>query len=296
MGDWTGSDDVGSGRTIQRALGKGVNLIDTALSYGNGKSERLVAQALGANAGRPLVATKIPPLAGRSARLEDPIEDFFPPWHINRSVRRSLENLGAESIDLIQFHTWNDAWAHDDSWQSTIGLLKDVGSVRGVGVSVNRGEPDSCLETLQTGLIDTVQVVYNILDQSARDVLFPLCLSLNVGVLVRVPLDAGSLTGAFAPNQSWPAADWRSTYFTPARLWATLERVEAIRDALKPSGIGMVEAALRFVISEPVVSSVIAGMRSREHLQANVDAVQMGQLPAALLADLRRCRWDRPPQ
>ncbi|HEY5482493.1 MAG TPA: aldo/keto reductase [Propionibacteriaceae bacterium] len=296
MGGWTGSDDVASLASLQRAVDLGCTFFDTAWAYGTGRSERLLEQLLRANPDRRLyAASKIPPKNRQwPSRRGDSIEDAFPPMHIREYTERSLANLGVARLDLMLFHVWEDAWADDEGWQRAVEDLKREGLVAAFGVSVNRWEPDNVLRTLRTGLIDSVQVIYNVFDQAPEDQLFPFCRELGIGVIARVPFDEGTLTGSLTLESRWPADDWRSTYFVPANLAASVEHAEALRP-LVPDGMTMAELALRFILSNPDVSTVIPGMRSTRNVEANLAAADAGPLPAELLARLRAHRWDRTP-
>jgi aryl-alcohol dehydrogenase-like predicted oxidoreductase len=296
MGGWTGSDDAASLASLQRAVDLGCTFFDTAWAYGTGRSERLLEQLLRANPDRRLyAASKIPPKNRQwPSRRGDSIEDAFPPMHIREYTERSLANLGVARLDLMLFHVWEDAWADDEGWQRAVEDLKREGLVAAFGVSVNRWEPDNVLRTLRTGLIDSVQVIYNVFDQAPEDQLFPFCRELGIGVIARVPFDEGTLTGSLTLESRWPADDWRSTYFVPANLAASVEHAEALRP-LVPDGMTMAELALRFILSNPDVSTVIPGMRSTRNVEANLAAADAGPLPAELLARLRAHRWDRTP-
>jgi aryl-alcohol dehydrogenase-like predicted oxidoreductase len=244
---------------------------------------------------RLFIASKIPP-KNRCwpSRRGFSLADVFPPDHIRSSVETSLANLGLTSLDLIQFHVWEDDWADDSRWQRALDDLKRDGLVRAVGVSVNRWEPWNVLRTLRTGRIDAVQVIYNIFDQAPEDELFPLCREHKVAVIARVPFDEGSLTGNLTLDSRWPEGDWRNSYFVPANLKASVERAEQLRP-LVPTGSTMPEIALRFILSHPDVSAVIPGMRKPAHVRANLAASDAGPLAADLLARLQRHRWDRTP-
>jgi len=296
MGGWTGSDDAASLASLQRAVDLGCTFFDTAWAYGTGRSERLLEQLLRANPDRRLyAASKIPPKNRQwPSRRGDSIEDAFPPMHIREYTERSLANLGVARLDLMLFHVWEDAWADDEGWQRAVEDLKREGLVAAFGVSVNRWEPDNVLRTLRTGLIDSVQVIYNVFDQAPEDQLFPFCRELGIGVIARVPFDEGTLTGSLTLESHWPADDWRSSYFVPANLAASVEHAEALRP-LVPDGMTMAELALRFILSNPDVSTVIPGMRSTRNVEANLAAADAGPLPAELLARLRAHRWDRTP-
>jgi aryl-alcohol dehydrogenase-like predicted oxidoreductase len=294
IGGWTGSDDERSLESLQLALDAGCNFFDTAWEYGEGRSELVLGRLLRANrARRVYVATKIPPktMVWPSHR-GDPLEESFPPDHIREYVEKSLQNIGCDHIDLIQFHVWEDDWADDERWQTTVDELKAQGLVGGVGISLNRWEPWNSLRTLRTGLIDAVQVVYNVLDQAPEDELFPLCRELDVAVIARVPFDEGSLTGALRSDRRWPDDDWRATYFTPRNLAATLPRVDSLQ-AVVPPEMTLSELALRFVLASPDVSVVIPGMRTAEHVRANLAVSNGAHVGSELIAELRRHRWDR---
>jgi aryl-alcohol dehydrogenase-like predicted oxidoreductase len=293
---WTGSDDAQSRRALQLAVDLGCNFFDTALAYGEGRSERMLGELVRANPGRRLyTATKVPPKDRRwPSRRGDRLDDAFPPEHIRACAEESLKNLGLASVDLLQFHVWEDDWAADDRWQRAVAELKGEGLVGGVGVSVNRWEPENALRTLGTGLIDVVQVIYNLFDQAPEDRLFPVCRQLKVGVIARVPFDEGSLTGTLTKDSRWPEGDWRNTYFVPENLIPTVERADALK-ALLPAGTALPEAALRFILSNPDVATVIPGMRKAEHVRGNLAAGDAGPLPPELLGRLRRHRWDRRP-
>jgi aryl-alcohol dehydrogenase-like predicted oxidoreductase len=296
MGGWTGSEDDESRESLQLAVDLGCSFFDTAWAYGDGHSERLLGELVRANPGRRLyTATKIPPRnrvwpTRRGARLEE----VFPPDHIREYAELSLANLGLERIDLLQFHVWEDDWAGDDRWRTALDALKRDGLIGAAGVSVNRWEPWNVLRTLETGAIDAVQVIYNVFDQAPEDELFPLCRELDVAVIARVPFDEGTLTGTLTKDTTWPEGDWRNTYFVPENLSQSVDRAEALRP-LGPAGSSMPELALRFVLTNPDVSTVIPGMRKTRNVRANVAAAEAGPLPGDLVERLRPHRWDRTP-
>lgn len=296
MGDWTGSDDDESMRSLERAVQLGCNFFDTASAYGEGHSETLLGQLVLNHADKRLyTATKIPPKNLQwPARPEYSLEEVFPAHHIRKNVESSLANLGVNTIDLIQFHVWSDKWADDARWQRAVDDVKRERLVCAVGISVNRWEPENCIRTLRTGLIDAVQVIYNIFDQSPEDQLFPLCRELNVAVIARVPFDEGTLTGTLTPKSKWPDGDWRNTYFGPENLKASVDHAEALRPLI-PSGMTMPEFALRFILSNPDVSTIIPGMRRVKHVDANIGASDKGTLPRELIQRLRAHRWNRRP-
>jgi aryl-alcohol dehydrogenase-like predicted oxidoreductase len=296
MGEWSGSEDAESMRSLERAVELGCNFFDTAWAYGEGHSERLLGQLVHTHPGQKLyTATKIPPKNRQwPSRPESTLDDAFPPDYMREYTERSLQNLGMESIDLMQFHVWNDAWGADPRWQRTVNDLKREGLVGAIGISVNRWEPDNVIETLRTGLVDAVQVIYNIFDQAPEDRLFPVCRELDVAVIARVPFDEGTLTGNLTLDSQWPKGDWRNTYFVPENLKASVERAEALKPLI-PAGSSMPDLALRFILANPDVSTIIPGMRKVRNVEANIAASDRGALDGELLQELRAHRWDRQP-
>jgi aryl-alcohol dehydrogenase-like predicted oxidoreductase len=296
LAGWTGSDDDESNQSLNVAVDRGCNFFDTAWGYGEGRSEQILGQLQKRRADKKLyLATKIPPKNFKwPSTRESKLEDCFPYDHIIEYTEKSLRNLGVETIDLQQFHVWEDAWAQDERWQRAVEDLKKAGKIQAMGVSVNRWEPNNVLQTLHTGLIDAVQVIYNIFDQAPEDELFPLCEKLDIGIIARVPFDEGTLTGTFTKETTFPANDWRSTYFVPENLNSSVEHADALKPLL-PAGMSMPEMALRFILSNPQVGTVIPGMRKVNHAEANLKASDGKGLNQDLLNGLKKHRWDREP-
>ncbi|RQW04879.1 aldo/keto reductase [candidate division KSB1 bacterium] len=296
MAGWTGSDDQESMHSLDVAVELGCNFFDTAWGYGSGKSEQLLGQLLKRHPEKRLyTATKIPPKNFIwPSKREFTLDDCFPPEHIVEYVEKSLKNIDVDVIDLIQFHVWEDNWARDERWQRTMEDLKQAGKIQAVGISINRWEPDNSLETIKTGQIDAVQVIYNIFDQAPEDHLFPLCKEYNLGVIARVPFDEGTLTGTLTKGTTFPKEDWRSTYFVPENLESSVEHADALKPLI-PQGMTMPEMALRFILSNPAVSTTIPGMRKTTHARANIAAGDGKGLALELLAELKKHRWDRQP-
>jgi len=294
MGGWTGSDDDESRRSLDRAVELGCNFFDTAYAYGMGRSEKLLGELLKRHQRAGLyVATKVPPKNWKwPGRAATPVAEVFPQAHIREFTEKSLENIGVDSLDLQQLHVWSDAWVRDEGWQRAVDDLKRQKLIRGFGISVNRWEPRNVIQALETGLVDAVQVVYNIFDQNPGDDLFPACRKLDVAVIARVPFDEGSLTGTLTPNSTWPEGDFRNIYFTPENLADTLQRVEPL-EALVPSGMDLPEMAMRFILANPDVSTVIPGMRKTPHVERNLAASSDKPLNPKLLDALRSHRWVR---
>jgi aryl-alcohol dehydrogenase-like predicted oxidoreductase len=292
--DWGGGDDGAALTALHRAIELGVTLVDTALAYGDGHSERLVGEVLRDTDGTVHVATKVPP---RNYAWPSPpgiaVEEVFPGDWVVESTEASLRNLGVDAIDLQQLHVWSDDWVGEGDWLEAVERLRDQGKLRHFGVSVNFGQPTNVLRLLETGVIDSVQVVYNVFDQSPEDELFPAVRDACVGVVARVPFDEGGLTGRIRPDSDFPDGDFRRSYFRGDRRREVAERVEAIAGELGVPVDRMAEMALRFCISEPAVSTVIAGMRSLRNVEANARAIDAGPLTADELELLRPHRWLR---
>jgi aryl-alcohol dehydrogenase-like predicted oxidoreductase len=296
LAGWTGSDDELTRQALDEAVRLGCNFFDTAWAYGDGRSEKFLGDLVRRHAGQRLyTATKVPPKnRAWPSRPEFSLDDVFPPDYIRQYAESSLENLGLDSVDLLQFHVWEDGWAHDERWHRVIDDLKRERLIGAAGISVNRWEPENGLETLRTGLIDAVQVIYNIFDQAPEDELFPLCRELGVAVVARVPFDEGSLTGTLTRESQFPQGDFRRMYFGPENLGPTMDRVDALAP-LVPAGSSLPDLALRFILANPDVATVIPGMRRPAHVRANIATSDGRRLDASLLAKLREHRWDRRP-
>jgi len=296
MGGWTGSDDDESLKSLQEAVDLGCNFFDTAWGYGEGHSEMLLGKLVRANPEKKLyTATKIPPKNFIwPSRREFTLDECFPPDHIHEYVEKSLENLGLDSMDLIQFHVWEDRWAEDDRWVKKMAQLKAEGMVSAVGISINRWEPWNGIKTVKSGFIDAVQVIYNIFDQNPEDELFPACKDNDVAVIARVPFDEGTLTGNITLESSWPEDDWRSTYFVPENLKTSVAHADTLRP-LVPDDMTMAEMALRFILGNSTVGTIIPGMRKIHHVKANIATSDAGPLENALMTALKEHRWDRTP-
>ena len=296
MAGWTGSDDQESLSSLQLAVDLGCTFFDTAWGYGEGHSEALLGQIIRSNPDKKLyTATKIPPknFIWPSQR-EFTLDDCFPPDHIEEYVSSSLKNSGMDSFDLMQFHVWEDHFVDDDRWTNKVQELKKQGLFHAIGISINRWEPWNAVRTVKSGLIDAVQVIYNIFDQNPEDELFPACEEHDVAVIARVPFDEGTLTGNITLDSSWPEDDWRSSYFVPENLKSSVEHADAIRP-LVPDDMTMPEMALRFILNESRVQTIIPGMRKTAHVRMNISASDSGPLPGALHSELKKHRWDRTP-
>jgi aryl-alcohol dehydrogenase-like predicted oxidoreductase len=291
---WGGADDDESLQALHRAIDLGVNFIDTALAYGDGRSERLVGQVVRERPETVHVATKVPP-KNRIWPAPDgvPADEVFPADYVRECAERSLANLGLERIDVLQFHVWSDDWADQGTWRTAIDELRAEGKIAAFGISINDHQPSNALRLIATGALDTVQVIYNVFDQSPEDELFPACREHGVGVIARVPLDEGGLTGTIEPDTEFPDGDFRSDYFRGDRRREVHDRAAAIATDLGIATEDLAEIALRFVLSEPTVSTVIPGMRSTRNVERNVAVSDGRGVPEGWREKLRRHRWVR---
>ena len=296
MGGWTGSDDAQSLESIQRAADLGCNFFDTAYVYGNGRSEKLLGELVKNNPDKHIyTATKVPPKNMQYPTLpEFTLEECYPPEHIEEFLHKSLANTGLSSFDLLQLHTWNDDWADDHGWSNMLDSLKRQGLIGATGISINRWEPWNGVKAVRSGKIDSVQVIYNIFDQNPEDHLFPACEEMRVAVIARVPFDEGTLTGTITKETTFPASDWRAGYFAPENLIPSVERADALKP-LVPEGSSMPDMALRFILGNPVVSTIIPGMRKLANVENNIAASDRGPLSPELKDELKSHRWVRKP-
>lgn len=296
MGEWSGSNDIESLESLQLSVDLGCNFFDTAWGYGEGHSEYLLGELIRVNPGKKLfTATKIPPKNMKwPSQRHYTLNDCYPPNHIEEFVNKSLINSGLDYFDLMQFHVWEDSWVKDKRWVASMDKLRSRGYFNAIGISINRWEPWNGVEAVESGFIDAVQVIYNIFDQNPEDQLFPACKRMNVGVIARVPFDEGTLTGNLSLDSSWPDGDWRNTYFVPENLIPSVARAEEIK-AMIPDEMTMPELALRFILNNDAVTTIIPGMRKKKHVINNMSASDTGPLPGDLHKLLRKFRWERQP-
>jgi aryl-alcohol dehydrogenase-like predicted oxidoreductase len=303
MGSWSNSDDQESLRSLQTAVDLGCNFFDTAYVYGDGRSENLLGQIVRANHDKRIyTATKIPPKNQQwPARAEFTLEESYPPDHIEEYVHKSLENAGLEQLDLVQLHTWEDSWIKDDRWAYKLDDLRSQGLLKAIGISINRWEPWNGIQAVRSGPIDSVQVIYNIFDQNPEDDLFPACREAGIAIIARVPFDEGTLTGTLTKESRWPEGDWRNSYFVPENLIPSVERADALKKFLREwnrshsSEMAIPELALRFILNNADVSTIIPGMRKLSHVRSNIAASEDGPLPEELHEELKKHRWVRKP-
>ena len=291
---WLGARDEESLKALNRAVDLGLTFIDTALAYGEGHSERLVGKIVEERDETIHVATKIPP---KNLQWPAPSglhpDEVFPGDYVRNCTEASLGNLGLETLDVQQFHVWQDEWLGEGDWQEAVEALKSEGKIRHFGVSINDHQPANAIKLIETGLVDTVQVIYNVFDQSPEDVLLPACREHGVGVIVRVPFDEGALTGSITPETEFDEGDFRNHYFRDDRKREVRERVRAIVTELGVTEDEIAEIALRYILSYPAVSTVIPGMRSVRNVERNMRVGDGEGLPEDQARLLKNHRWVR---
>jgi aryl-alcohol dehydrogenase-like predicted oxidoreductase len=292
--EWIGADDDESKRALIKAMEEGVNFFDTALAYGNGHSEQLVGEAEREYGQKVFIASKIPSKKREwPAGKNSTIEESFSQDYIIKQTERSLRNLKREYLDLMQFHVWNDNWAESEEWQCAVEKLKKEGKVRYFGISINDHQPENGIQAGRTGLIDSFQVIFNIFDQKPAEKLFPFCEKNNINIIARVPFDEGALTGNIDPSTTFPLGDFRREYFRDKRRLEVKLRVDKIWEDVKSECKSPAEAALRFIISFPAVTSVIPGMRKEKNLMDNIRSIRKGPLSNTLRDKLKIHRWEK---
>jgi aryl-alcohol dehydrogenase-like predicted oxidoreductase len=293
-GMWVGASDDASVKALHRAFDLGLNFVDTALRYGDGHSEKLVGTAIKERSEQIYVASKVPPMNGQwPAQRGVPAEQTFPARHVIACTEESLRNLGLEQIDVQQFHVWSDEWVDKGDWLKAIQDLKEQGKIRHFGVSINDYQPENAIKLVESGVVDSVQVIYNVFEQTPEDRLFPACEQHEVGVIVRVALDEGGLTGKITPETKFEEDDFRNRYFRGDRKQEVHDHVQKIIADLNIGPEQIAETALRFVLSHGAVSTVIAGMRSVQNVEQNCGLGDGQGLPKNVVAKLKAHRWAR---
>jgi aryl-alcohol dehydrogenase-like predicted oxidoreductase len=291
---WQGAKDVESIQALYRAIDLGLNFIDTALVYGDGHSESLIGGVVQKRKEKIYIASKIPPKNNKwPARAGTALTEAFPYDHIIKCTESSLRNLRMDTIDLQQFHVWDDSWTSDNEWKDAIAKLKEDGKIKHFGISINDHQPDNALAVAETGLVDAFQVIYNIFDQSPENKLFPLCQRKDIGIIVRVPLDEGGLTGKITTATTFPANDFRNYYFRDDRKKEVADRTTELQKLLGSEAETLPELAIRFCLNHPAVSTVIPGMRSVANVEINCRYSDGVKLTDNLIIELKKHSWER---
>jgi aryl-alcohol dehydrogenase-like predicted oxidoreductase len=298
-GCWGEQADIDSIAALNRALDLGCNFIDTAAGYGNGHSEKLIAQVLRERAAagktnKVFVATKTPPSSG----IWPPspyckAEERYSEAYLRENIAQRCANLGTERLDLLQLHTWTRAWNRNPTPFKLLRDLQREGKVGLIGVSTPEHDQNSVIDLMRGGWVDSVQVIYNFFEQEPAAELLDVAKEYGVGVIVRVAFDEGVLTGKFTADTQFPSDDFRSSYFAGDRLGRAVQRAEAIREDISNTGLSMAQAALKFVLTHPAVSTVIPGIRNTAQAEANCAASDLPDLAPDLLEKLQRHNWRR---
>jgi len=293
-GGWGEQREKDSIDALHRAIDLGVNFIDTAAGYGDGRSERVIGQVLKERKEQVWVATKTPPAPGPwppTPYCSD--EERYSEAYLRSNVEERLRNLGTDCIDLLQLHTWTRAWNRNPRPFEILRRLQAEGKVRHIGLSTPEQDQNSVVGLMRDGWLDTVQVIYNVFEQEPAAELLPTAIECNVGVIVRVVFDEGVLTGKYTKDSAFPPDDFRSTYFAGDRLERAVGRTEKVRGELAGSEYSLPQAALKFALAHPGVSTVIPGIRNVGQAEANVSAAALPDLPVELLQRLRGHAWLR---
>ena len=300
---WVGADLEESLRSIYRYIELGGNFIDTAWIYGysddspdSHPSEELIGKFVKESGKRDslILATKVPPKNMKwPARKGVPISEVFPNEWIEKCVDDSLRSLKTDYIELVQFHVWQDDFVKDDGWKNTIQKVTKKGKVKHWGISLNDYQPSNCLRTLDIGLISTIQLIFNIFHQKPTEKLFPYAKKNNIGLIARVPLDEGGLTGKFTEETSFEEGDFRSKYFSKDRLKELVKRTDKLKELLNGEAERLVELDLRYILSWEEISVVIPGSRKVKNVEMNTSLSDGRRLSPALMEELKNHAWER---
>jgi aryl-alcohol dehydrogenase-like predicted oxidoreductase len=290
-------DDTAAVKTILYAFEKGINFVDTALMYGNGRAHLQIAEALKQWRGEKIyVATKAEPLRWPDSSEDNPtMRGRYPEWYLRAEVERSLKQLGVERIDLFQLHCWMPQGITQLEWLETLNTLRLEGKIDKIGVSIRDHRPEDGVDLAHLGLVDTQQVVLNLFDQRPADALFRVGRETNMGFIIRVPFDSGSLTGNWTPDtyKHFAKDSIQDKYFAGWRFNETYERVQKLKELIKPYYSGLAEAALRYCLSESAITTVIPGMASPKEIDLNLPYSDGQPFPEALKVALKPHLWPR---
>jgi aryl-alcohol dehydrogenase-like predicted oxidoreductase len=291
---WGKQDEKDSIAALHKAIDLGINFIDTALGYGDGKSERIIGKVLKERNEEVFVASKIPATPGTWP--PDPyakIEERYPSNYLREQTERSLQHLGLETIDVMQLHTWTRAWNQNPIALEEMQKLKKEGKIRNIGISTPEHDQNALVQLIREGYLDTVQLIFNIFEQEPAAELLPAAQEHGTGVIVRVALDEGMLTGKYDKGHQFPEDDFRSKYFAGDRLERSVERVNKIKEEIKGSDFTMPQAALKFVLAHPAVSTVITGIRDERQAQLNAETAELPDMPDELVSRLQAHAWNK---
>ncbi len=293
-GSWGEQSDKDSLEGLKTALDNGVNFIDTAAGYGNGKSEQIIGEFLKSRSETVYVCTKTPPAPGKwPPSPYCKIEERYSEKYLRENVEERLKNLEVESLDVLLLHTWTRAWNDNPVALKILQKMKSEGVVKQIGISTPEHDQNCVVQLMRDGMVDVLQVIYNIFEQEPAAQLFPVAKETGTGIIVRVAFDEGVLTGKYTGNESFGPDDFRSNYFAGDRLERGVRRTEQIKKEFKEGGYSMPELALKFALSHEAVSTVIPGIRNKQQAIQNTSVSNLPELSEDMLIRLREHSWNR---
>jgi aryl-alcohol dehydrogenase-like predicted oxidoreductase len=292
--DWGNVSRQEGKEAVKTALDSGVNFLDTADVYGDGRSEKIIAEVLEETDEEPVVATK----AGR--RLDPHEAEGYTEENLRRFVNRSLENLEKDSLDLLQLHCPPTEVYYQPEVFEALEKLKEEGKIKHAGVSVEKIEEG--LKAIEYDVVETVQIIFNIFRQRPRELFLQEAERRDVGVIVRVPLASGLLTGKISPEDSFPENDHRNynregeafdrgETFAGVPLEKGYRAVKELEDVV-PEDYSLAQFSLKWILMHDAVSTVIPGSTNREHIRANIEASEMPDISEEGMKQVRRIYRD----
>jgi len=291
---WGTQHMADSVEALDTAINLGLNFIDTALGYGNGKSEQIIAEVLKERREEVTVATKIPPADGPwPPSPYCKVEERYSEDYIRKTVDTCRKNLDTDCIDILQLHTWTRAWNRNPKPLDILHKLKSEGIIKHIGISTPEHDQNSLIYLMKEGYLDTVQLIYNIFEQEPAAELLPIALDANVGVIVRVAFDEGILTGKYKADHLFSKDDFRSKYFEGDRMYRAVKRVDKIKKELEGTAYTMPQAALKFILAHPAVSTIIAGIRNEDQAAQNIEVSEMPDISEDLIQKIQQHTWLR---
>lgn len=293
-GSWGFQNESDSLEALETALDQGVTFIDTAAGYGKGRSEKIIGEFLKSRSERVFVCTKTPPVAGKwPPSPYCKIEERYPEKYLRENVEERLKNLQVESLDVLLLHTWTRAWNDNPDALKILQKMKSEGLIKQIGISTPEHDQNCVVQLMRDGVVDVLQVIYNIFEQEPAAQLFPVAVETGTGIIVRVAFDEGVLTGKYKGDEQFARDDFRSNYYAGDRLERGVRRTEKIKEKFTNSGISMPELALKFALSHEAVSTVIPGIRNRKQALQNTAVSDLPDLKMETLEQLRDHMWNR---
>ncbi len=293
-GSWGTQKDNDSIDALHKAIDLGVNFIDTAAGYGNGRSEKLIGEVLKNRREKVLVATKTPPASGPWPPTPYcKAEDRYSESYLRANIEERLRNLKTDCLDILQLHTWTRAWNRDPKPFEILRKIQKEGKIRYIGLSTPEHDQNSVIDLMRQGYLDTVQVIYNIFEQEPAAELLPVAQEYKVGIIVRVVFDEGVLAGKYTAQTQFEKDDFRNNYFAGDRLARAVNRTHKIKAEIAGTGLTMPQVAIQFVLNHPAVSTVIPGIRNVAQAEANCAVSDLPPLSEAMILKLHRHAWNR---